>query len=967
MDAAEFALKWRGSAGRESAGAQEHFIDLCSLVGEPTPNQADPSQSFYTFEKATQRASGPRGQVDVWLKDKFALEYKGKHKDLQAAYKQCLDYHEALGNPPLLVVCDLERFEVHTKFTNRESWVYHFDLLDLMGNSQVTVETAAGETPPDAPSLKVLDLLKALWADPSRLRPEQTTEEITRGAAGMFDRVADDLRKWARTKPNYKASRDDRRIAHFVSQMVFCMFASDIGLLPRGAFSRLLETHARQGKRFRERLAALFREMQTGGDYGADVIPHINGDLFTDDDVPDDLTTDTILILQQLDALNWADVEPAIFGTLFERVLDERSRAKLGAHYTSRPDIETLVEPVLMAPLRREWEGVREAADEARDQARLHGATEETQRERVRERVAPFLDRLAKVTVLDPACGSGNFLYVSLALLKGLEKEAIAYAALQGVYLEPRVHPRQLLGIETNEYAHELASMVIWIGYLQWKHRNGIALDNEEPILQKLNAIRLMDAIVEKRGTRDAGRGTRDSIPRPREPEWPEADVIVGNPPFLGGKLLRRELGDAYVDDMFEVWADRVPHAADLCCYWHEKARQMVADGKVWRAGLLATQGIRGGKNREVLKRIKKSGDIFFAESDRKWYLDGAAVRTSMIGFDDGSETRRFLDQRPVEGINANLTSGIDLTQALRLAENRGVSFQGDIKQGPFDIDGSLAQRMLVAPNPDGRSNTEVVRPWANGDDIAGRPRGMWIIDFGVEMPIGEAELYEEPFKHVATHVRPFREEARSSPKARELWWIHAAPRPAMRHALASVSRFIMTPRVSKHRLFVWEKAPTLPDSATVAFAREDDYFFGVLHSRAHELWALRQGTQLEDRPRYTPTTCFETFPLPWAPGSEPEGSALVEAIAEAARRLDELREGWLNPEGPLVGEEELRKRTLTNLYNERPAWLNTAHRDLDEAVFNAYGWPPDLSDDEVLARLLALNLDRARAERERR
>ncbi len=312
-------------------------------------------------------------------------------------------------------------------------------------------------------------------------------------------------------------------------------------------------------------------------------------------------------------------------------------RAELGAHYTSRADIEALVEPVLMAPLQREWREAQDAAEEAREQAELRGAAEETQQERIREHVAPFLDRLTEVTVLDPACGSGNFLYVSLALLKSLEKEAIAWAGQWGVSFKPRVHPRQLLGIEKNPYAHELASIVVWIGYLQWKRRNVIPLDDEEPILQKLDQIRLMDAIVDRSGPDG-----------PREPEWPVADVIVGNPPFLGSKRQRRELGGDYVDAMYEVWEGRVQHSADLCCYWHEKARRMVQAGRAKRAGLLATQAIRGPASRETLARIKESGDIFFAESNREWILDGAAVRTAMVGFDDGTETHRILDGQPV-------------------------------------------------------------------------------------------------------------------------------------------------------------------------------------------------------------------------------------------------------------------------------------------------------------------------------
>ena len=942
MNESEFYAKWRGSAGRENASAQEHFIDLCRLVGEPTPNEDDPHQARYTFEKQTTRSSGPRGRVDVWLSGKFAWEYKGRHTDLRAAYKQCLDYHEALGNPPLLVVSDLERFEVHTKFTNRESWTYSFNLSDLRSNRFVKVTTGTGETPPDAPNLRAREVLKALWDDPFKLEPSRTTEEITAEAAIMFGSVVDELRRWGNT--------DDRRIARFVSRMVFCMFANDIGLLPRESFTELLAAQAANAGAFREALADLFHAMAEGGRFGPQTIPQVNGDLFTDRDVPDDLTTQEVRALQQLDALNWAEVEPAIFGTLFERILDPDERTALGAHYTSRADIETLVVPVLMAPLRRDWDAVREAAEEAVKQARLHGVTEETQQARIAETVAPFLERLANVTVLDPACGSGNFLYVSLALLKGLEKEAIAWARLRGARFEPRVHPRQLHGIEKDEYAHQLASMVVWIGYLQWKHRNGVPLDNEEPVLQKLNAIRLMDAIVDR--SRPDG---------PREPAWPEADVIVGNPPFLGRARLRRELGNEYVDAMYELWEGRVQHSADLCCYWHEKARRMVHAGRAKRVGLLATQAIRGPASRGTLERIKQSGDFFFAESNRPWILDGAAVRVSMVGFDDGTETERILDGQRVDGINVNLTGGLPLTEAAMLAENAGVSFQGGIKVGPFEIEEPLARRMLASPNPDGRDNADVVRPWMNGDDVAGRPKNLWIIDFPPGTPLEEAELYEEPFEYIAEHVRPGR--TRNSVRLRrERWWLHGVPAQTMRQALGTLDRYLVTPSVAKHRLFRWVDGAVLPDRRLIVFARDDDYFFGVLHSRLHELWTLELSSRHGDgnNPTYNNTTCFLTFPMPWPPGEEPTDDPLVRGIAEAARRLHELREGWLNPEGPLVAD--LRQRTLTNLYNERPAWLDTAHRQLDEAVCVAYGWPPGLSDAEALARLLALNLERARA-----
>jgi len=334
-----------------------------------------------------------------------------------------------------------------------------------------------------------------------------------------------------------------------------------------------------------------------------------------------------------------------------------------------------------------------------------------------------------------------------------------------------------------------------------------------------------------------------------------------------------------------------------------------------------------------------------------------------MVGFDSGHEAERALDGHFVPQINSDLTSALDLTQAKRLPANRSITFMGDSKGGPFDIPEKLARKMLASGgNPNNRSNSDVLRPWINARDLAGVPRGMWIIDFGATMSELDAALYEAPFEFAVREIKPKREASRTT---RSEWWIHERPRPDMRAALEQLSRFVATIRHSKHRLFDWLEAPTLPDSALIVFAREDDYFFGVLHSKVHELWARRQGTQVREREsgfRYTPTTCFETFPFPWPPGEEPPDDPRVQAIAAAAKNLVEKRDRWLNPEG--ANEVELKKRTLTNLYNQRPTWLDLAHKKLDEAVLDAYGWPHDLSDEGILERLLALNLERASEEK---
>jgi type II restriction/modification system DNA methylase subunit YeeA len=344
---------------------------------------------------------------------------------------------------------------------------------------------------------------------------------------------------------------------------------------------------------------------------------------------------------------------------------------------------------------------------------------------------------------------------------------------------------------------------------------------------------------------------------------------------------------------------------------------------------------------------------MFFARADDQWILSGANVHISFVGQDDGTDTERELDGRRVAAINADLTSGLDLTVARRLRENRAIAFIADVKGGSFDVDEATAQRLLRSPNPDGRSNRDVVRPWVNGQDITGRPRHRWIIDFGLDMPETEAALYEAPFEYVRAQVKPARDATRRD-RYRERWWLHSEAIPGMRKAFDHLRRYIATPELAKHRLFAWLSTDTLPDHQLVVVCRDDDYTFGVLHSRVHELWARATGTQLrevESGFRYTPTTTFETFPFPRPTADQGE------AIAVAARRLVELRDGWLDPPG--LDEPQLATRTLTNLYNDCPTWLANAHSDLDRAVLDAYGWPDDLSDESILERLLALNLDR--------
>ncbi len=1269
MTVTEFIAKWRKVELKERSAAQTHFIDLCRVFDHPDPVTADPTGESFCFERGAAKHGGGDGFADVWKRGFFGIEYKGKHKDLLEAYDQLLRYRDALESPPLLLCCDLDRIVIHTNFTGTVSATHDIPLEALAEPRNI-------------------EIMRAVFHDPEALRPGRTSTAVTQDAARHFAEIAAAMRA---------RGLDPAAVAHFLDRLVFCLFAEDTRLLPDMVFSRIVTQAAGDPARFCKILAQLFDTMATGGDFGLEPIRHFNGNLFDDRTVLD-LTADEVKRIAAAATLDWSAVDPSIFGTLFERGLDPNTRAQLGAHFTSREDIELIVDAVVMAPLRREWaetkavignllatgnkarsagvppassssvsvppassssagvppassssagvppasspkpprewhsrgylphfdhpglvqtitfrladslppslverllahkenaddpmlrQEIEDALDAShgacylrdprvaaviqnallhfdseryrllawvvmpnhvhvmletrtghrledilhswksftahecnrllnrtgrfwqeeyfdrfiRDAEHLRKARDYIERNPVKaglckraeewafgsagypkdaggtptlpiaggtptlpgKTLSPaklrkargeagsvlhqFLTKLRAVKILDPACGSGNFLYVALLRLKDLEKEAaVTFPGEHGLgsYL-PGVSPLQLYGIETNAYAHDLAQMTVWIGWLQWIRANGFGFP-DNPVLRPLtNNIRRMDAILRSAGVPPASSGTAAVPPASsgmaggtpalpgEEPEWPKVDFIIGNPPFLGGNKIRQELGDAYVDALFSLYAGRVPAFADLCCYWFEKARAHIAAGKCKRAGLLATQGIRGGANREVLKRIKETGGIFWAESDRPWILDGANVHVSMIGFgakgeipgsagvppalnagDNAAGTAAIpgalLDGKPVPTINANLTAAADTTQAVVLKQNLNLCFMGPSPKAPFDIGRSTVMPLLApAGNPDCRPNSDVLRPVVSAVDIAQRSRGEWTIDFGL-LPNGEASRYEAPFEYVKTVVLPVREKRRDD--YRGLWWQYARPRPDMRIALRGLGRFVATPAVAKHRLFVWMDPVCLCNQGTLVFARSDDYFFGILHSRFHEVWALAQGTQLREKEsgfRYTPTTCFETFPFPEA---QAERDA---AIAAAAKELNELRENWLNPpdwtrtetlefpgtvggpwdryivpgsagvppassqrenesgrdaRAPRVGtvryprlvprdadcSARLKERTLTKLYNVRPPWLADCHARLDAAVAAAYGWPADLPDEAILERLLALN-----------
>ncbi len=1042
ISAETFTAKWApgGSADAltERAGAQSHFLDLCELLGVAKPDSPD-SYCFERGAKKTGAAGQARGWADVWKKSHFAWEYKAPGANLGTALKQLMTYALALDNPPLLVVSDRHLIQIHTHFT---------------GTPTETHTIPIGEI--DAPVN--LQKLHWLFESPDNFKPQRTRTAITTQAAKLFGELAETLRG---------RGHAPQAVAHFASKLLFCFFAQDSGgvaaepLLPERVFTRLLENGKKDAGRANMQLTKLFAAMaKPGGEFGLLFIDWFNGSLF-DDDVVLPLKREDFIELLKIGSLDWSAIDPSIFGTLFERGLNPKKRAQLGAHYTDPQSIMRIVGPCVVEPLSAAWQVCRsqiaahmetmhalENSHKAAEKAKATAALKEAY-----SLYRGYLDTLTNFRVLDPACGSGNFLYMALQALKDLEHKAMLEAEELGLNRElPQVGPECVLGIELDPYAAELARVTVWIGEIQWMVRHGYA-PSREPILKSLNQIACRDALVEA-GDQGSAIAAENSGDRPHEASmpvggnggglssvfsatkppmkratWPKVDAIVGNPPFLGGSRMRRELGDAYTESLRAAYEGVVPGGADLVTYWFAQAADALAGGQALRAGLVATNSIRMATNRPVLERIVDHDalEIFNAWSDEEWVNEGAAVRVSIVNIrhhavipaQAGIQNGVSLDGVPSGVIHANLTAGdaskgasgaglqpsasvdADLTQAVALRENSGASFQGSQKIGAFDIPGELARAMLGRPNPHGKPNADVVKPSRNGLDVTRRARDVWIIDFGTTMTEADAALYQAPFEYVVEHVKP---ERIKNPRAQYVknWWRHGEPRIALRSALQPLRRFIATPEVAKHRPFVWLDRAVLPDKMLIAIAREDDVTFGLLQSRMHVLWSLAQGGTLEDRPRYNPTRCFETFPFPTAftpsraapdkghasyaveksiPGASSGMHALksmlrlplhvpslqtadqrhAESIALAAFTLNHLRERWLNPpewvdvmpEVLVNGvkrypdrvipkpefAKQIKERTLTKLYNECPTWLSMAHTAVDLAVAAAYGW----------------------------
>ena len=1039
QDVERFITRWGGGkshGGNETANLQLFIIELCELLDLPRPEPAGSNRddNAYVFErKLTEHfADGGRTtrEIDCYRRGCFVLEGKDTGKQtgssgwdtaIVKAHQQSENYVRCLppseGRPPFIVIVDVGRaFTLYAEFSCSGG---HYVAFPDPRRHTIALE---GLRDPE-----IREQLRTIWLDPHRLDPTRYAGRITRKIADQLARLAKSLEE---------TGHEAESVAGFLMRCLFTMFSEDVGLLPERSFTELLERMQAKPESFVPQVRSLWQTMNTGGFSPAldvDVL-RFNGGLFADPQVIA-LNAEQIRLLLQAAKADWQYVEPAIFGTLLERALNPRERHKLGAHYTPRAYVERLVLPTVIEPLRAEWAEVQAAAQAY--------AQKRKRKEAVAE-VLAFHQQLCRTRVLDPACGSGNFLYVTLEHMKRLEGEVLnrlrdlgeqrGLLQLEGV----SVDPHQFLGLEVNPRAARIAELVLWIGYLQWHFRTYGNVRPPEPVLRDFHNIRHRDALIDYAAVEpvlDAdGRAvtrwdgvtmrvspvTGEAIPDesarvaqvryvdPRRAEWLEADFIVGNPPFIGAKLMRSVLGDGYVDAVRRTWPE-VPESADFVMYWWHIAAETVRAGRAKGFGFITTNSIRQTFNRRVIQgplTAKPPLSLAFAIPDHPWVdaADGAQVRIAMTVGVAGEREGRLLQVREELGsdqegvqvalqersgqIFADLKIGANVAGATSLRATLGISTPGVKLHGAgFIITPEEAESFGLGQIP---GLEQHIRHYRNGRDLTDKPRGVMVIDlFGLTAEEAR-ERYPAVYQRVLDRVKPERDQNKREVRRRN-WWLFGEPNPKLRQQLAGLRRFIATVETTKHRTFQFLDAAILPDNMLVNIAGDDALILGILSSRPHLIWALAAGGTLEDRPRYNKTRCFETFPFPDA---TPEQQT---AIRDLAERLDahRKRQQAAHPELTLTGMynvleklragEELNAKDKTIHTQGLVSLLAELHDDLDRAVFAAYGWNdlaerlvgqpgattprPDKpetqteAEERLLQRLVELNAERAAEE----
>jgi len=1055
MNIEHFIERWSGrEGGAERANYVLFLTELTEALDLPRPQPAD-SRSTYRFEYPVEGDFGQNLRVDLYKENSFILEAKQSrlainpyrrhakseatfqedlfgnpilpaerarrprwNADMNAAFRQARDYAQRLAptvdRPPFLITCDVGlTFEFYADFSGQGRAYRPFSHKQT-GRRIIKLDHLV------EPDVQVF--FRQVWEDPRALDPAL---ERTRATRTIADHLADLSRSLERR------GYPSQEVAFFLSRMLFVLFAKDVGLLPRDRVMRLLRECHESPASFAPQAAALFRAMDLG-EFSPSLnekLQPFNGSFFKDARTFP-LQREEVEILLEAASADWREVEPAIFGTLLEHALDPGERGRLGAHYTPRPYVERLVQATIMEPLRADWDMARTAAD-----ARLAAGDEDG----ARRELQSFHGQLTKTRVLDPACGTGNFLYVSLELMYALEGEVIQARraiddngeldeALAPPDIKLGVDPRRFLGLELNPRAAIIAELVLWIGYLQAIYRrSGAEGQTRIPVLSDYGTINSVeyrqrhldtsvDALLEHDGLVVGGGG--DAYPNARPSKWPEAEFIVGNPPFIGGKDIRGELGDAYVEALWAIY----PHmndSADLVMYWWERAADTLTrrGTKLRRFGLVTTNSITQVFQRRTVARWlsamnpnRTALSLIFAVDDHPWTKatrDAAAVRIAMtvaeVGVHEGElatverATKLDTDQPEIEftsklgRINADLTVGVDITQVLPLWANEGICSPGVKLHGSGFIIDRTETSSFGLGNPNRLGLEAHIRPYLNGRDITGHSRNALIIDLFGLMEAQVRNQYPEIYQHLVLTVRADRRKQYEKSPTKdaedylENWWIFGKPRSDLRSALLDLPRYIATVETAKHRIFQFLDVTILPDNTLVNIASEDGAHLAILSSWVHTSWALRAGGWLGvgNDPRYSKTRCFDPFPFPaWTDTQRRE-------LAKAGEALDAFRRARLTESSHL---------TLTRLYNALEAYrsgrvpeqglsnsmtaeeaddftqasvtvLAELHAEIDRLTLTAYGWS-DLEvisaaerEQTLLTRLVALNVERRQEE----
>jgi hypothetical protein len=913
-----FLARWQKASGSELANYQLFVTELTALLGLPPPDpaSADDTENAYVFERrVTFRhadGSSSSGRIDCYRRACYVLESKQSGLAIQStawdaamlkAHAQGSNYARALppeeGRPPFLLVTDVGRhIGVYADFTR--SGANYIPFPDALSH-RIYLD--------DLRQPAIRERLRAIWLDPLSLDPARRSARVTRAISAKLAELAKSLEAGS--------ANDPEQVAGFLMRCLFTMFAEDVGLLPERSFSQLLKDMRADPAHLPHLLRQLWADMNTGSAFSGVLrapIPHFNGGLFAEPAAPT-LSTAQIDLLCDAARADWREVEPAIFGTLLERALDPVERHKLGAHYTPRAYVERLVLPTVIEPLREDWANV---------QASAYRLDQDGKRDRAIDEVRGFHRRLCTVRVLDPACGSGNFLYVTLEHLKRLEGEVLAALAdlgftQQGLELEGgTVSPEQMLGLETNPRAARIAETVLWIGYLQWHFRTYAKTPPREPLLKDAHNIQCRDAVLAwddiELITDPAGRPitrwdgrtmkphpvTGEAVPdeaaripveryvNPRPAAWPEADFVVGNPPFIGASSMRRALGDGYVEALRATYPE-VPESADYVMHWWHKAAELVRTGKAQRFGLITTNSLRQTFNRRVIARHlddKAPLSLAFAIPDHPWVdaADGAQVRIAMTVGQPGSEPgelRTVVAEQAVGGegldvqikpragvVFSDLTIGADVASAVPLRANMGISSPGVKLHGA----GFIVTREEAKALGLGRihGSERHIREYRNGRDVTSLPRDVLVIDlFGLEAEDVRGR-FPEVYQWVLQRVKPERAQNRRA-TYRDNWWIFGEPRSELRPAMHRLARYLTTIETSRHRFFVFLDDSILPDNKLINIAVDSPWHLGVLSSRAHIAWSMRAGSWLGvgNDSVYVKTRCFETFPFPPRPDAD--------------------------------------------------------------------------------------------------